>query len=112
MAFSIICTNKGCGDHMEPYIDKDTDKVYCSSCDNELFHVTHFAKIQMKSMKQFKQKKTISFAIKCKFCGKEDRPVIVLDKIVCPSCKTEHSHLSEAFKYMLKGNLKKVSQDV
>ena len=112
MAFSIICSNKGCGEQMEPYLDKDTDKVYCSSCDKELVNITHFVKIQMKSMKQYKQKKTISFGVKCQSCNKDDRPVILDNKIICPSCKKEHSHLSEAFKNMLKDNLKKAAQDI
>ena len=54
--FFIYCTNKGCGVQMEPYIDPKTDKVYCSACDNEIANITHFTKVQMKSLKQYKQK--------------------------------------------------------
>lgn len=112
MAFSMVCNNKGCGEHMEPYLDKDTDKVHCSCCDKEITNVTHFVKAQMKSLKQFRQKKAISFSVKCNFCSKEDRPIIVKDDILCSFCKKAHTHLSEPFKHMLKDNLKKATQDI
>ena len=53
MAFSIQCTNKGCQKIQEPYIDTKDDKVYCSLCNKELLNITHFVKVQMKSLKQF-----------------------------------------------------------
>ncbi|HET8792659.1 MAG TPA: hypothetical protein VFM31_02610 [Nitrososphaeraceae archaeon] len=112
MPFMTHCTNKGCGKQMEPYIDPKDDKVYCADCDRELTTITHFAKIQMKSFKQFKQKKGMSFAVKCKNCGKDERPKIVKDDIVCPACNKPHTHLSEPFKIMLKEKLKTVGQDV
>lgn len=112
MPFSMSCTNRGCGQTMEPYLDQTDDKVYCSKCDKEIVNVTHFTKVQMKSMKQFKPKKTISFAVKCKKCGKEERPKLVKDDIVCPGCNKTHDHLSEPFKIMLREKLKTVGQDV
>ena len=112
MAFSTSCTNKGCGKQMEPYIDPKDDKVYCSECDKELVNITYFAKVQLKSLKQYRQKKGMAFGVKCQNCGKEDRPKIVGDDVVCPSCKKPHAHLSEPFKIMLKEKLKTVGQDV
>ena len=112
MAFSTNCPHKGCHKAMEPYLDPKTDKVYCSACDQELTNLTYFAKAQMKSSKQFKPKKNLSFATTCIACKKEDRPIILNDKICCPACKKEHSHLSEPYKLMLKENLKKVGQDI
>lgn len=117
MAFSTHCTNKGCkkqSDTMEPYIDPKTDKVYCSECDGEITNLTYFAKQQMKASKQFKPKAAVSFAVKCKKCGKEERPKLVgkAQKIVCPACDTEHTQLSEPFKIMLREKLKTAGQDV
>lgn len=106
------CTNKGCGKQMEPYIDPKEDKVYCAECDKELSNVTYFAKVQMKALKQFKQKIATSFAVKCCNCGKEERPKIVKDDIVCPSCHKAHTHLSEPFKIMLREKLKTAGQDL
>ena len=97
---------------MEPYLDPKDDKVYCSICDKEISNVTHFTKIQMKTLKQYKEKKVISFAVKCQKCGKEDRPKLVDDDIVCRFCKKPLDHLSEPFKIMLKQKLKTVGQDV
>jgi hypothetical protein len=112
MPFSLQCTNKGCGQIQEPYLDPQDDKVYCSSCDKEMPNISYFTKVQMKSLKQFKQKKSISFAVKCKNCGKEERPKLVKQDIVCPACDKVHSHLSEPFKIMLREKLKTVGQDV
>lgn len=112
MPFSLQCTNKGCCQIMEPYLDTDDNKVYCSLCEKELPNVSHFTKVQMKSMKQFRQKKSTSFGVKCKNCGKEDRPKLVNNDIVCPSCNKPHTHLSEPFKIMLRDKLKTVGKDV
>lgn len=108
----MACTAKGCGHVMEPYLDPKDDKVYCSKCDKEITNVTHFAKVQMKTLKQFRQKKVVSFAVKCQKCGKEDRPKLVGDDIVCIGCKKPLDHLSEPFKIMLREKLKTVAQDV
>lgn len=112
MPFSTFCTNKGCGKQMEPYLDPKTDKVYCSLCDKELPNMTYFAKVQMKSLKQYKQKQAVVFGVKCQSCGKEAQPKVVGDDIVCPSCNKAHEHLSEPFKIMLRDKLKTVNKDV
>lgn len=112
MPFMTYCTNKGCGKQMEPYLDQKDDKVYCSDCDRELPNITPFAKVQMKTLKQFKQKKAMSFAVKCKNCGKEERPKLVKSDIVCSSCNQPHTHLSEPFKIMLREKLKTAGQDL
>lgn len=112
MPFTIVCNNKGCGDIMEPYLEPETNKVFCSKCDKELNNITHFVKSQMKQLKQFKPKKQISFSVKCKKCNHENRPIIINKDVVCPACKDVHTHLSEAFKIMLFNNLKKISQDI
>jgi hypothetical protein len=106
------CTTKGCGKQMEPYLDPVTDKVFCSKCDNEITNVTHFAKVQMKTLKQFKEKKVIAFAVKCPKCGKEDRPKLVGEDIVCRGCQKPMTHLSEPFKIMLRDKLRTTAQDV
>src|SRR5271166_2252043 len=112
MPFSMNCTSKGCYKVMEPYIDPKDDKVYCSLCDKEICNVTHFTKVQMKSIKQFRQKKVISFAVKCQKCGKEDRPKLIGKDIVCRACNKPLEHLSEPFKVMLRDKLRTIAQDV
>ena len=112
MPFAINCTNKGCGMMQEPYIDPKTDKVYCSLCDKEITNLTHFAKMQMKSLKQFKPKNTISFSVKCLKCGKEDRPKIINNDIVCAFCGDPLKHLSVPFRNMLKEKLKTAGKDI
>lgn len=109
MPFSMQCINKGCGKQMEPYIDPKTDKVYCSLCNLEISNVTHFAKVQMKALKQYRPKTGSAFSVKCTKCGKEDRPLLVGENIICSGCKNKHDQLSEPFKIMLREKLKKSS---
>lgn len=106
MAFSTFCTNKGCGKIQEPYLDPKDDKIYCSECDGEITNITHFVKIQMKSMKQFKQKKKVPFAVKCSVCGREEKPKIVAGEIACGACGGNLPNLSPIFKNMLKEKLR------
>lgn len=106
------CTNKGCGKIQEPYLDTADDKVYCSLCDRELPNITHFVKIQMKSLKQFRKRASKPFAVKCINCNKEDQPKLVGEDIVCPGCNKPHSHLSEPFKIMLRDKLRTTNKDI
>ena len=106
------CTNKGCCQQMEPYLDVASDKVYCSKCDREIPNVTYFTKVQMKSLKQFKQKVAVSFAVKCAKCGQEVRPKLVNDDVICGACNKPLDNLSVPFKNMLKEKLKTVGKDV
>jgi Zn finger protein HypA/HybF involved in hydrogenase expression len=119
MAILLNCPNsytddkgkqKKCGS-VEVYMDPKTEKVYCPLCEEEMI-VNHFTKITLKSIKQFKQKSTATFVVKCQSCHKEAQPVINNNKIVCPFCQKEHTHLSEPFKIMLKDRLKTVNKDI
>jgi len=113
MPFSMNCTNRGCNKLQEPYLDPKDDKIYCSLCDREITNITYFAKVQMKSMRQFKPKITTSFAIKCDKCGREARPILTDDEdVVCAGCHKSLDKLSVPFKNMLKEKLKTVGKDV
>jgi len=111
MPFAMSCTNKGCGKTQEPYLDPKDDKVYCSLCDREISNISYFAKVQMKSLRQFKQKKNISYSIKCKKCEREGRPKIVNDDVICAFCSKPLDHLSLPFKNMLKEKLKNINDE-
>jgi hypothetical protein len=112
MAFSTFCTTKGCSKIQEPYIDPKTDKVYCSVCDSEITNLTSFVKVQMKSMKQYKQKTAKPFATKCSKCNREEQPKIVADDVVCGACLQPLNNLSPIFKNMLKEKLRTTNRDV
>ncbi|HEY5267792.1 MAG TPA: hypothetical protein VII94_01505 [Candidatus Saccharimonadales bacterium] len=120
MAVVLICNNsytdeKGkvrkCG-QMEPYMDPKTEQVFCSLCNKEMPGITHFNKVTLKNLRQYKQKVTDTFVTKCQNCNKEAQPKVMGDDIVCPHCNKSHSHLSEPFKLMLKDKLKTTKQDI
>jgi ribosomal protein S27E len=113
MPFSTFCSNKGCGKIQEPYLDPQTNKVFCSLCEGEITNLTPFTKNQMKMNKQFRQKQPKPFAVKCGKCGREERPKLTAaDDIVCGVCSQPLDNLSPIFKNMLKDKLKNVDKDV
>lgn len=111
MPFLIECTARGCCELQAPYIDLDTDKVYCSKCDQEINNISIFTKRQMKSLKQVRQKEKKSFSVKCSYCNKEDRPKILNDEIVCSFCSKIIDNLSVFFKNMLKTQLQTIDKE-
>lgn len=111
MPFQMPCLNKTCNKTITPYLDKDTNKVFCSECDCEMTNVTHFAKVQMQTLKQYREKKLKSFSIKCGSCKKEDRPVVDGGEVVCRNCKSKQTQLTPFFKNMLVDQLKNLDKD-
>ena|ERR1700744_2778098 len=109
MAYSLTCTNKGCGQLMSPYLDPKTNKVFCSSCHKEIENVNVIIKNQMKMSKQFRKKEKKSFAIQCPLCSVEDRPKLINDKIICSACNKEMK-LPYQIATMLKMNLKNTGE--
>jgi len=112
MAFSTFCTTKGCGKIQEPFLDPQDNKVYCSLCEGEITNLTPFVKSQMKTSKQFRQKKIKPFSVKCLKCGREERPKVYNNDIVCGVCSQPMDNLSPIFKNMLKEKLKTIDKEV
>lgn len=112
MAFSTYCNNKGCGKFQAPYIDPQTNKVFCSICDNEISNLSHFTVSQMKANKQFKPKSTATFVVKCELCKKDDQPILLNDNVVCKHCHGPLSSLTTVFKLMLKDKLKTLNKPI
>lgn len=90
----------------QPYIDKKTNEVHCSLCDQIIVNVSDFTKRQMLSLKQYRPKKKETFSVKCNKCNKEGRPHIVDDQVVCGECASPLDNLSPFFQNMLKTQLK------
>lgn len=112
MAVQILCTNKNCNKVQPPVINPKTDEVFCSVCDSKIENVTHFTKVQLKALKQYHEPKKVPFGVKCKKCGKEDKPVNNGADIVCGTCGATLDHLTESFKRMLKVYLNNSDKEV
>lgn len=100
-----------CSKYQPPFLDPKKDKVYCSACNEEIV-VNHFIKIQLKTLKQYREANKTSFAVKCNKCSKEDRPKLINDKIICGACGKEIDNLTDFFKQMLKKQLSKADQEI
>jgi hypothetical protein len=103
--FPTNCNIKGCGQFMDPYVDKVTKKVHCSSCDGELTHISPFTANQLLFFKQYRPKKIGAFLFKCQACKKEDTPLKQDKDYFCRSCK-KSLNLTHSFKMMLDQNFK------
>ncbi len=104
--FSLFCQT--CKKQNEPYLDKDTDIVYCAECDAEM-QVNPFTKTQMRSMKQFKSSAPSSKSIKCASCKKLSNAIVLNKDLCCGICKKPHSHLTSYFKQVIMEQIKKGS---
>lgn len=105
MAFLTFCPNKKCGKEMTPLIDKETNSVHCSECDAEILNIDPFMKRQMVFSGHVKKtvKRKASFAVKCKYCNEEDRPVMKGNNAFCKHCNRDiTATLSIPFIQMLK----------
>lgn len=91
MPFLICCDNKGCFETTEALLEPKSNLVYCGSCGKEIKSVTHFAKVQMKSLGQvMKNKKTNrAYSIDCSKCNVNGQPFVGKDgSIFCRNCQS------------------------
>lgn len=88
MGFLITCTNKGCGETMEPLLDVNSNEAMCTACGKIVPGVTQFAKIQMKSLGQVKKTKEVrsAFALVCSKCNTKMSPNVINGIVVCSNC--------------------------
>ncbi len=94
MPFMICCDNKGCYETTEALLDPKTNNVHCAACGNVINSVTHFAKVQLKTLGQTmkNQKTNRAFSVNCPNCGKAGQPIVGKDgSITCTVCKSELS---------------------
>jgi hypothetical protein len=105
MAFQTFCDNKGCRKEMAPAIDKETLKVYCTECGEEINTVSDFMKRQLVSLGQVRRndKRKLPYAVKCDGCEKEGPPKLddAGKKLLCSYCDRHLENLSRPFAQML-----------
>lgn len=90
MSYYMFCTNKGCHKEMEPVLDLETDKCYCSQCSNEV-EINHFTKTTLRTLGQIKRAPEIkdSLSLTCEKCKHQARPKVSKDKLLCQKCEQE-----------------------
>lgn len=94
-----------CKKTQELVMDKATKKVYCLECNDEV-NVNHFQKVQLESLKQYREDKKEHFSVKCNDCGSTGKPKILKDKVICFKCNGSLSNISDIYKNMIKIQLK------
>jgi hypothetical protein len=111
MPISINCNNKGCGKYQEPLIDPKTGDVYCSNCDQIIQGISHFTKVQLKTLGQVRRPLKGAFAIKCNKCKIEALPKLIDDTLVCSGCNTP-SNISKPFEILVRKAIKEGNKDL
>lgn len=92
MPFLICCDNKGCYETTEALLEPSSNQVHCAACGKVIESVTHFAKIQMKTLGQTmkNQKASRAFSVNCSYCSKLAQPTVGKNgSISCSSCGSE-----------------------
>jgi len=118
MGFMTWCDNKGCRKQMEPVLDKDSNEIICTECNQPINSTTDFMKRQMVSLGQVKRadKPRQAWSVKCQACNREGSPELnsadekdannrVVVKLMCGHCKTELTELNKPFAEQVKQNL-------
>lgn len=112
MPFSINCNNKGCFKQQEPVLNTVTNEVECSECGRPITNVTHFVKVQMKSLGQTKKYAKSAFSVRCEKCKTNALPKLgANDKLVCVGCGVELI-VSKPFELGARERIKKGNSDI
>ncbi len=94
----IQCNNKGCFQHTEATIDKETMEVICTACGNPITNITNYTKRTLIAQGQILNKTIVkdAFQVYCSDCKKNVYVKIENGKGFCPLCKVDLK-LSNAF---------------
>lgn len=116
MSFRVYCGYKECNQEVEPLLDRKNDIVVCDVCGKEIKNITVFAKNNLVQLGQIKRDNDYqkAFSVECKHCSAKNQPILKGDKIYCPSCGEEHTHLTAPFAKAIKeflGTQRKNSRD-
>jgi rRNA maturation protein Nop10 len=115
MVFITFCDNKGCRQEMEPVVDKETLKAYCTVCGEEINCIAEPMRRHLVASGQVRKldKKRLGFAQKCPYCEKTEVPVIkVIDEqggreiLTCAHCGKHLDKIPAPFAEMLKMQIK------
>lgn len=106
MPFSMNCTNKGCGQLVEPTLNTQDNEVYCTSCDRIIANVPIFTKNSLKSMGQIKRGTKSAFGVRCESCKQNSLPKMNGSDFICKLCGKKITTISKAFEPILKQKIK------
>lgn len=107
------CNNKGCGKHQEPVLNIKDNEVYCSECGKKIAGVSHFTKIQMKTLGQVKKPAKTAYSVRCDKCKQDGLPKLDNNKkLVCAGCDNELKNVSAPFAILIRNAIEKGGQDL
>jgi hypothetical protein len=107
MGVLITCDNKGCFQSVEPLLNVSTNEVICTNCGKPINSVTHFMKIQLKTLGQTmkKQETNKAYSVFCSKCGNNSQPFVARDGTICCSnrnCGAPITNLSAPMAHMIR----------
>src|SRR5258708_23473920 len=111
MSISLNCNNKNCGKYQEPLLNIKSNEVYCSICDQIIQGVSHFTKIQLKTLGQLRRPEKTAFSIRCNKCKTEALPKLENNKLLCSGCVIS-ANISKPFEILIRKAIKEGKQDI
>jgi ribosomal protein L34E len=113
MPFNMNCNNKGCGKWQTPFLDLKDNEVYCSDCGKVITPVSHFTKVQMKSLGQTRKPPKSAYSVRCDKCKQEALPKLGLNKeLVCSVCDNPHKNISVPFAILIRNAIAKGNEEL
>jgi hypothetical protein len=107
MGVLITCDNKGCFQTMEPLLNVGTNEVICTECGKSINSVTHFMKVQLKSLGQTmkNQKTNRAYSVQCPNCTRTMQPNVAANGAIhCshPHCGGPINNLPPPVAHMIR----------
>lgn len=113
MPFMMNCCNKGCGKHQAPTLDLKDNEVYCSECGGKITPVSHFMKVQMKSLGQIRKPPKPAYSVRCEKCKQEALPKLGGNNIlICSWCDNPHKNISTPFAILIRKAIAEGDKDL
>lgn len=110
MAYQTPCMS--CKKLQSPTLDISTNQVYCSECNAEIPNVSHFFKVQMKTLGQTRKAKKSAYAIRCVSCKNEALPKLDKNRLVCQTCNRPYDNISRPFEIIIRDKIAKGNDDI
>lgn len=106
------CNNKGCGKYQQPTLDIKDNEVYCSECGKIIAGVSHFTKVQMKSLGQTRKPPKPAYSVRCEKCKQEALPKLSNNQLACSWCGELHKNISKPFEILIRNAIKKGEEEL
>lgn len=106
------CNNRGCGKYQQPSLNLKSNEVICGECGQIIAGVSHFTKVQMKSLGQTLKPAKPAYSVRCEKCKQEALPKLDKNQLVCSWCSEILKNVSKPFEILIRNAIKKGDEEL